>query len=166
MTEQLTIRPAIEADCGIILEFIQELAEFEKLSHQVVATEATLKATLFTPDAKAEVIIAENAGQPVGFALYFYSYSTFLSQPGLYLEDLYVRPTARGQGIGQTMLSYLAKIAKDNNCGRFEWTVLDWNEKAISLYRRMGAEPMTEWTVQRVSGDELSSLAAKWVEQS
>lgn len=157
----LNLRPATISDVPTILRFIRELAEFEKLLHEVEATEEKLRQTLFSPDARAEVIIAEQGGVPQGFALYFTSYSTFLAKNGIYLEDLYVSPGSRGQGIGTALLRRLAQVALDRGAGRLEWSVLDWNEKAIALYRKMGATPQSEWTVQRVTGKALESLAQR-----
>ncbi|MBL0216653.1 MAG: GNAT family N-acetyltransferase [Myxococcales bacterium] len=156
----LQIRAATAADTATILGFIRDLAAYEKLSHEVVADEAKLEATLFGARPAAEVLIAEVGGAPVGFALFFPSYSTFLAKPGLYLEDLFVRPSARGQGVGSALLSALARIAVDRDYGRFEWSVLDWNEPAIRLYRSLGAVPMSEWTVNRLTGEPLAKLAA------
>jgi GNAT superfamily N-acetyltransferase len=158
----LVIRVALPEDSATILTFIKDLAEYEKLSHEVVADEARLRATLFGERPAAEVIIAELPGAPVGFALYFQSYSTFLGKPGLYLEDLFVRPAARGKGVGRALMSALARIAVQRDYGRFEWSVLDWNEPAIRLYRSIGAAPMDQWTVQRLTGAPLAALAAHW----
>jgi GNAT superfamily N-acetyltransferase len=155
------IRPATVADCPIILAFIRELAEYEKLLHEVVADEAALRDTLFGPRPAAEVLIAELAGEPVGFALFFTTFSTFLAKPGLYLEDLFVRPAARGKGIGAALMVALARIAVERGYGRFEWAVLDWNEPAIQFYATLGAKPQTQWTVNRVTGDSLRALAAR-----
>ncbi len=159
MLENLTIRAATEADAAIILSFIKGLAEYEKLLHEVVATENSLRQSLFGKHRTAEVIIAEWEQKPVAFALYFHNFSTFLGQPGIYLEDLYVNPDMRGKGIGNCMLSYLAKLATDRNCGRLEWSVLDWNEPALNFYRSIGAELMDDWTVHRLTGDALAQLA-------
>ncbi len=156
----LQIRAATADDTATILGFIRDLAAYEKLSHEVVADEAKLQATLFGARPAAEVLIAEVGGTPVGFALFFPSYSTFLAKPGLYLEDLFVRPSARGQGVGSALLSALARIAVERDYGRFEWSVLDWNEPAIRLYRSLGAVPMSEWTVNRLTGEPLAKLAA------
>ncbi|HEX6039020.1 GNAT family N-acetyltransferase [Longimicrobium sp.] len=156
---QTTIRSANEADVPLILRFIRELAEYERLLHEVVATEETLRATLFGPRPAAEVVIAEEDGEPLGFALFFHNYSTFLAQPGLYLEDLYVRPEARGRGTGRALLAHLARLARERGCGRLEWWVLDWNESAIRFYRSLGARPMDEWTVFRLTGADLARLA-------
>ena len=154
-----TIRTATEQDVPLILQLVKDLAEFEKLSHEVVATEADYKRTLFGDKPSAEVLICEHEGQGVGFALFFSTYSTFLGKPGLYLEDLFIKPTVRSQGLGQKMLSRLAQIALERNCGRLEWSVLDWNTRARKFYEELGAKPMTEWTVHRITGQELTNLA-------
>ena len=159
---EFVIRAAHAGDAGVILGFIQDLAAYEQLSHEVVADEAALRATLFGARPAAEVLIAERAGAAVGFALFFPSYSTFLARPGLYLEDLFVRPAARGAGVGSALLSALARLAVDRGYGRFEWSVLDWNEPALRLYRSIGAVPMDAWTVQRLTGAPLAALAARW----
>ncbi len=153
--ENFTIRNAVEADTALILRFIRELAESEKLLHEVVATEETLRESLFGDRPTAEVVIGEWDNVPVAFALYFHNFSTFLGRPGIYLEDLYVKPEMRGKGIGKILLSYLAHLAKQRKCGRLEWWVLDWNEPAIKFYRSIGAVPMDEWTVQRVTEEPL-----------
>ena len=158
--QSLSIRNACASDATNILRFIKELADFEQLSHQVVADEAQLISTLFGGDAVAKVLIAELNGEAVGFALYFYNYSTFLAKPGIYLEDLYVTPTARGKKVGKHLLKKLAKIAVAENCGRVEWSVLDWNQSAIDFYRSVGAVGMEEWTVQRLDGDALTIFAS------
>ncbi|HEX8391149.1 MAG TPA: GNAT family N-acetyltransferase [Longimicrobium sp.] len=155
----LRIRPAAPDDVPLILAFIRELADYERLLHEVVATEERLRATLFGPRSAAEVVIAEADGAPVGFALFFQNYSTFLAQPGIYLEDLYVRPEARGRGIGRALLGHLARLAVERGCGRLEWWVLDWNASAIAFYRGLGAEPMEDWTVYRLAGDALRRTA-------
>ncbi len=160
--DDLTIRFAGADDCAVILGFIRELAEYERLLHEVVADEAGLRATLFGARPAAEVLIAELGGAPVGFALFFPSYSTFLGKPGLYLEDLFVRPAARGRGCGLALMSALARIAVARGYGRFEWAVLDWNEPALGFYASLGARPQTEWTVQRVTGAPLAALAERW----
>ena len=157
----IVIRPAVREDAGQILAFIRELAEYEKLSHEAVATEAGLAEQLFGPTPRAEVLIAEVDGAPAGFALFFHNFSTFLGKPGLYLEDLFVRPQYRGLGLGKRLMTRLAKIAVERDCGRFEWSVLDWNTPAIDFYRTLGAVGMDEWTVQRVTGEALQALAAK-----
>jgi GNAT superfamily N-acetyltransferase len=162
---EFTIRPASEDDVPLILSFIRELAEYEKLSHEVVATVDDLRKSLFGEHPCAEVVIGEYNGAPVAFALFFHNYSTFLGKPGLYLEDLFVKPEMRGRGLGKVMLAYLAHLACERGCGRFEWWVLDWNESAIKFYRSIGAAPMDEWTVQRVDGDALEALASTFRNQ-
>ena len=157
----LTIRPATVADVALVLTFIRDLAEYERLAHEVVATEPLLRETLFGERPGAEVVIAELDGEPVGFALFFHNFSTFLGRPGLYLEDLFVRPAARGHGVGRALLARLAALAVERGCGRFEWSVLDWNEPAIGFYRKLGAVPLDDWTVQRVAGEALHRLAAE-----
>ena len=159
MTE-IGIRPASEEDVPLILSFIKELAEYERLSHEVSATEGLLRFHLFGERREAEVVIGQHADEPAGFALFFHNFSTFLGRPGIYLEDLYVKPAFRGNGIGRAMLVYLAGLAKERDCGRLEWSVLDWNEPAIGLYRGIGAVPMDDWTVYRVAGEALQKLAA------
>lgn len=163
MTESapLHLRPATERDLPLILAFIQELAEYERLRHEAVATEEQLRETLFGERPYAEVVLAELGTEPVGFALFFHSYSTFLGRPGLYLEDLYVRPEARGRGVGRRLLTHLAGIARERGCGRLEWSVLDWNEPAIGFYRALGARPLDGWTVFRVAGEALEALAGE-----
>ncbi len=158
---QTKIRPARPEDTAFILSLIRELAEFEKLLHEVVTTEEELKKQLFGPKAVPEVLIAEADGQGVGFALFFQSFSTFLGKPGIYLEDLYVKPEFRSKSIGLKLLQAIAKIAVERDCGRFEWSVLDWNERAISFYHRLGAKPQNEWTVQRLTGPALHALAER-----
>ena len=153
------LRSARASDTAEILAFIRELGEYEKLAHEVVADEATLAAQLFGERPAAEVLIAEVDGQPAGFALFFHNFSTFLGQRGLYLEDLFVRPQFRGLGLGKRLMVHLAKLAIERDCGRFEWSVLDWNEPAIRFYRSLGAVGLEEWTVQRVTGAALRALA-------
>jgi GNAT superfamily N-acetyltransferase len=160
MPEPLVIRPATAADSATILSLVRALAEYEKLSHEVVATAETLRETLFGERPQAEALIAEWDGEPAGFALFFHNYSTFLSRRGLYLEDLFVKPELRGQGIGKALFLRLAQVAVERGCGRFEWSVLDWNEPAIGFYGALGAEPMSEWTVFRLSGEPLRKLGA------
>jgi GNAT superfamily N-acetyltransferase len=160
-TAGLAIRIAHADDCATILAFIRELAEYEKLAHEVIADEAALRATLFGARPAAEVLIAELAGAAVGFALFFPSYSTFLARPGLYLEDLFVRPAARSAGVGGALMARLARLALDRGYGRFEWSVLDWNAPALAFYARLGAVPQAEWTVQRLTGAPLAALAAR-----
>jgi len=158
----LTIRFARSDDVATILAFIHELAEYERLADEVTADEAQLRATLFGVRPAAEVLIAELAGAPVGFALFFQNYSTFLGKPGLYLEDLFVRPPARGRGVGAALMSACARIAVQRHYGRFEWSVLDWNEPALRFYAGLEAKPQSEWTVQRLVGRPLYELAERW----
>lgn len=153
------IRLANKNDVPDILSFIKDLAEFEKLSHEVVATEDQLEKTLFGDRPVAEVLIAEWEGKKAGFALFFHSYSTFLAKPGIYLEDLFVRTEYRSRGIGEALLRELAKEAKKRNCGRLEWSVLDWNTRALKFYHALGAKPMDEWTVQRMTEPVFSRFA-------
>lgn len=157
----LTIRSATAADVGVILEFIVGLADYERLEHEVVASEAGLRESLFGERPDAEVIIAELDGAPAGFALFFHNFSTFLGRRGLYLEDLFVQPAFRGRGVGRALLSRMAAMAVERGCGRFEWSVLDWNESAIGFYESVGALPQSDWTVYRVSGDALRRLAGE-----
>lgn len=154
------VRQASEGDVPLVLSFIRELAAYERLSHEVVATEENLRANLFGEQRYAEVLIAEHDGAPAGFALFFHNFSTFLGKPGIYLEDLYVKPEFRGAGIGKMLLARLARLAKERDCGRLEWWVLDWNEPSIGFYERLGAVPMDDWTVYRVSGTALEDLAS------
>jgi len=156
---KFTMRFANKSDVGLILAFIKELAEYEKLAHEVVASEQGLHKTLFGDRKVAEVILGFYDNEPVGFMLFFHNYSTFLAKPGIYLEDLYLKPEMRGKGLGKTMLSYLAKVAKERDCGRLEWWVLNWNKPAIDFYKSIHAEPMDEWTVFRLSGKSLADLA-------
>jgi len=153
------IREANESDVPLILQFIRDLAEYEKLAHVVVATEAQLRATLFGSSRYAEVIIAEEDETPAGFALFFHNYSTFLAQPGIYLEDLFVKPEYRGRGYGKALLARLARIARERKCGRVEWAVLDWNEPSIKFYESLGARKMDEWHTFRLTGPALERLA-------
>jgi GNAT superfamily N-acetyltransferase len=162
MTHTTTqIRSATVADAGLVLEMIKELADYERLSDAVAATEQTIRESLWGAHPAAEVIIASVDGQPAGFALFFHNYSTFLAQRGLYLEDLFVKPAFRGRGVGRALLARLAAIAVERGCGRFEWSVLDWNEPAIGFYKNLGAVPMQEWTIFRVTGDALRKLAQR-----
>jgi GNAT superfamily N-acetyltransferase len=154
------LRPATRADVPEILRLIKALAEYEKLAGDVVATEAALADTLFGPRPAAEVLIAEDRGRAIGFALFFQNYSTFLARPGIYLEDLFVEPASRGHGVGKALLKAVARIAVERDCGRFEWAVLDWNEPAIGFYRSLGAKPMADWTVMRVTGEALRKLGS------
>lgn len=156
------LRFATAADVPLVLELIRGLAEYERLAGEVVADEATLAAHLFGARPAAEVVIAEHEGAPAGFALFFHSFSTFVGRPGLYLEDLFVRPELRGRGIGETLLAFLARLAVERGCGRFEWAVLDWNQPAIRFYERLGAKAMDAWRVFRVDGPGLEALAARF----
>lgn len=158
-TPDIHIRPAAVADVPLILAYVRELAAYEKLAHEVVADEAGLRRTLFGEHPAAEVLLAAADGAEAGFALFFHTYSTFLGLPGLYLEDLFVRPEFRGRGIGRRLLSTLATLALARGCGRFEWSVLDWNEPAIGFYRKLGARPMEGWTVWRLNGPDLVALS-------
>ena len=156
----INIRNANESDTNTILQFIKELAEYEKMSKDVTATEELLKENLFVKKL-AEVIIAEEDNIPVGFALFFHNFSTFLGKGGIYLEDLYVKPNMRNKGIGKILLKYLANLALERDCGRLEWSCLDWNEPSIAFYKERGAIPMDEWTGYRVTGENLLNLAKK-----
>lgn len=155
----IRVRPAASHDVPLLLALIRELADYERLAHEVVATEAQLAAGLFGPRPAAEAIVAELDGQPVGFALFFQSFSTFLARPGLYLEDLFVRPAHRGRGVGRALFEHVARLAVERGCGRLEWSVLDWNEPAIRFYRQRGATPMSDWTVYRLTGEALRRAA-------
>lgn len=155
------IRAATEDDVPLILSFIKELAEYERLADEVVATEELLRESLFGPHRVAEVVIGYYEDEPVGFAVFFHNFSTFLGRPGLYLEDLYVKPTHRGRGFGRAMLRHIAQIARERRCGRLEWAVLDWNEPAINFYKKLGAVPLDEWTVYRLTGEALDKLAGE-----
>jgi len=154
------ISMATARDLPVILSFIQDLAEYERLRDSCVATEEKLRATLFSDRPAAEVLIARVGDTPMGFAIFFHDYSTFLAQRGMYLEDLFVKPEARGKGVGHALLSALARIALERDCGRLEWAVLDWNELAIGFYRRIGAQPMDEWITFRLTGEPLRRIAA------
>jgi len=156
---RITIRPAVAADIPLILSYIRELAAYEKLSHEVIADETTLRETLFGAHPTAEILLADADGDPAGFALFFHNYSTFLGRPGLYLEDLFVRPDYRGLGVGRKVLAWLAALAVERGCGRFEWSVLDWNESAQGFYRKLGAHPMKDWTIWRMDGRALDNFA-------
>jgi GNAT superfamily N-acetyltransferase len=157
----LSIRSATPADAALILEFIRGLADYEKLTHEVEATEEKLRATLFPVDGKsvAECVLAFSDGVPAGFALFFSNYSTFLAKPGLYLEDLFVKPEFRGRGIGKGLLLHLARLANQRGCGRMEWSVLDWNESAIAFYESLGARRLREWQICRLTGPALARYA-------
>jgi GNAT superfamily N-acetyltransferase len=160
LQSSLHIAPATPADVPVILQLIRELAEFERLLDQVTATEEQLRDGLFGPKPSAEVIVArlQPGGEVAGFALFFHNFSTFLAKPGIYLEDLYVRQRYRGHGIGEALLRRLARLALERNCGRLEWSVLDWNHRAIDFYKSLGAVPMHEWTMYRVTGSALERL--------
>jgi GNAT superfamily N-acetyltransferase len=158
----LAIRFATAVDASTILGFIRALARYEKLEHEVTADEAMIREQLFGAQPAAEVLLAELAGRPVGFALFFRSFSTFLAKPGLYLEDLFVEPEARGKGAGLALMSALARTAIERGYGRFEWSVLDWNTPSLEFYRALGAVKMDDWTVHRVTGAPLAALAKRW----
>ena len=157
----ISIRPATPNDVPTVAFLIRALSQYEKLEHEVTMTEDRLRATMFGPRPYAEALLAEDDGKPVGFALFFHNYSTFLAQPGLYLEDLYVPESHRGKGIGKSLLAHLAKIAVERKCGRMEWAVLDWNVDAIGFYEKLGAKPNSDWTVYRLVGDSLNRLAGQ-----
>ncbi len=156
---KLNIRKAQKNDVPVILNFIKLLAEYEKLSHEVIATEKLLEEQIFGDKSPVQVLIADLNGKPVGFALYFYNFSTFLGRKGIYLEDLFVLPETRGQGVGKRLLQALAAQAVAEGCGRVEWSVLDWNKPAIDFYKSIGAHPMDEWTVYRLTGENLKAFA-------
>ena len=156
----VSIRSATPADLPLIAQFIRDLADYEKLAHEVRFDEAKLGEKLFGPRPYAEVVIGEIDGTPQGFALFFHNFSTFEGRPGIYLEDLFVRPEARGSGLGKALLTHLAALCTERDCARLEWSVLDWNAPAIGFYQSLGARLMDEWTVMRVDGDALTSLAA------
>lgn len=158
------LRPASQADVPAILGFILELADYEHLRHEVTATEEKLSSTLFGDTRYAEVIIAEVDGTPAGMALFYHKYSTFMAQPGIYLEDLYVQPAHRAKGLGKALLTYVAQLAVERDCGRVEWQVLEWNEQAIDFYRSLGAVGMDEWLNKRVSGAALTAMADRFQE--
>lgn len=157
----ISIRSATPADIPLVLSLIRELADYERLSHAVTATEDLLHHHLFGPRPAAECLIGELDGEPQGFALFFTNFSTFLAKPGIYLEDLYVRPAARGRGLGAALLTRLAALAVERGCGRLEWAVLDWNQPAIDFYRKLGAAPMDDWTIYRLTGDALAAAAQR-----
>lgn len=157
----LHIRPATIADTDQILRFIRDLAIYEKAEHEVLATPAHLHRTLFCEQPAVHGLMCMNGDQPLGFAVYFFNYSTWLGQHGLYLEDLYVSPDSRGQGAGKALLAHLARIAVEHDCGRFEWSVLDWNAPSIAFYDRLGAKPQNEWIRYRLTGEALQSLASQ-----
>jgi len=160
----LKIRPATPTDVPLIQQFIRDLAEYERSPESAVATEKDLLRDGFGPEPKYRCVLAEWDGQPAGFAFFFYNYSTWQGRPGLYLEDLFVKPVFRGKGIGKALLLHLAKIAADENCGRFQWQVLDWNTPAIDFYKSLGAKTMNEWLTMRVEGEDIKKLANTAVE--
>jgi len=155
----IQIREAIPEDAALILHFITGLAIYEKAEHKVLASESDIYDSLFGKDATAYGLICSRGDEPIGYAVYFFNYSTWLGKPGLYLEDLYILPEHRGSGAGKILLKYLAQIAVARGCGRFEWSVLDWNEPAIRFYKSLGAEPQDEWIIYRLTGDNLLKLA-------
>jgi GNAT superfamily N-acetyltransferase len=155
----IQIQPSTEADVALILRLIKALAEYERLGHEVVATEAMIRESFFGPTPHANAVIARIGGDAVGFAIWFSTYSTFLSKPGIYLEDLFVLPDWRGKGVGRALLRHLARIAVERGCGRIEWSVLNWNETAIRFYRNIGATAMDQWTVYRLTGDAITRVA-------
>lgn len=159
MAGEIGIREATAEDVPVLLGFIRELAEYEKLAHEVSADEEKLRQTLFGPRPAAEALVASLEGRDTGFALFFHNYSTFLARPGLYLEDLYVRPSARGKGVGRALFGRLTALALERGCHRLEWSVLDWNEPAIRFYRSLGARPQDDWTVYRLGRRDLERLA-------
>ena len=155
----LVIRDANRGDSKLILRFVKELASYEKAEHEVIATEASIENSIFGEDTSTQALICEKDGSPIGFAVYFFNYSTWLGKHGLYLEDLYVTSSERGSGAGKALLKHLAKIAVEKGCGRFEWSVLDWNEPAIKFYNSLGAKPKTEWLGYQLTGANLHALA-------
>lgn len=155
------IRPAAIADVPLILSFIKKLAEYERLAHEVVATEESLRETLFNARKTAEIAIGYYQNKPIGLVLFFHNYSTFLGRPGLYIEDLFIDESYRRRGFGAALLRYVARLAIERNCGRLEWSVLDWNKPAVDFYTKLGAVPMSGWTVFRVTGESLANLAAE-----
>jgi len=158
-TVNLDIRPATAGQVRLVLDFIREIAEYEKLTHEVVADEDILRESLFGKNRSAEVVIGYYRENPVGYAIYFYNFSSFTGRPGLYIEDIYIKPEHRGKGFGKTFLLYLARLARDRKCCRMEWSVLTWNEPAIKFYKKLGAVSMDEWRIFRLSGGALKKLA-------
>ncbi|SIS53606.1 GNAT family N-acetyltransferase [Neptunomonas antarctica] len=155
----IVVREANRRDSGLILKFVKELAIYERAEHEVFATESSIENSIFGNGSSTKAVICEKEGEPIGFAVYFFNYSTWLGKHGLYLEDLYVSHTERGSGAGKALLKYLAKVAVDKGCGRFEWSVLDWNEPAIEFYKSLGAKPKDEWIGYQLTGTELLALA-------
>jgi GNAT superfamily N-acetyltransferase len=160
-TPGFQIRSATESDVPVIFSFVKKLASYERLSHEVVATEELIRETLFGLRRTAEIAIGYLEAQPVGFVLFFHNYSTFLGKPGLYIEDLFVDEDYRRRGYGRALLLHVARLAKERGCGRLEWSVLNWNQPAIDFYKKLGASPMSEWTVFRITGESLNELAGK-----
>ena len=158
MSDVFAIRPAVREDAATIYGFIRGIAEYEKMSDEVVGTAADVEHTIFD-ERQAEVLLAEENGVPVGFALYFYNYSTFKTRHGLWLEDLFVLPSHRGKGYGKALLLELTRVAREHNCGRMEWTCLDWNTPSIAFYKSLGARPMSEWTTYRLDEEDLARLS-------
>jgi GNAT superfamily N-acetyltransferase len=156
-----SIRPAMPDDAPRILALIRELAEFERLLHEVTATAEDLRRSLFEEPRRAEAVMVCEGGAPIGFALFFHNFSTFLGKPGLYVEDIYIQPAFRGRGYGRAVMLHLARLAVERGCGRFEWAVLDWNQSARDFYRSLGAEEKTEWIIERVTGEALAALAGR-----
>jgi GNAT superfamily N-acetyltransferase len=165
MNPKFSIRPATAAEVPVILNFIRDLATYEKLAHEVTATEELLQRTLFGPQPRAEVLLAAEGDTYVGFAVFFHNFSTFLGKPGIYLEDLFVRPEFRGRGYGKALMIYIARLARERDCGRFEWSVLDWNQPSLNFYASIGAKPLNDWTIQRMTGEALASLAEQKLPQ-
>jgi GNAT superfamily N-acetyltransferase len=161
MSNRFSIRAATVDDVPIILSFIKDLAAYEKLPHEVTATEEILRRNLFTERKTAEALLASEGDTYVGFAVFFHNFSTFLGKPGIYLEDLFIKPEYRGRGYGKALMIFLARLAKERDCGRFEWWVLNWNTPSIEFYRSLGAAPMSEWTVQRMTGQAIDALATR-----
>jgi len=161
MNDEFVIRPARPQDCAVLLHLVKSLAQYEKLSHLVVATEERLRLELFAQPPVIEAVIGWQGESAVGFALFFQNFSTFLARRGLFLEDLFVEPAARGKGFGKALVAHLAQIAVARGCGRFEWAVLDWNQSAIDFYRSLGAELLPDWRIVRVSGEALGRLGAR-----
>jgi GNAT superfamily N-acetyltransferase len=157
----LNIRPATVDDISLILHFVRELAIYERAEHEVLATEEDMRQAIFGENARVDAVICENDDEPIGFAVYFFNFSTWLGKLGLFLEDLYVTPECRGIGAGKALLQHLARVAVDNDCGRFEWNVLDWNEPSIRFYESLGARPLKEWIGYRLTGAELRALASE-----
>ena len=158
----LALRSAVEADLDLIRSFVRELADYEHLSHMVVDDREAMRTALFGARSHAEVVIAEVDGAPAGFALFFHNFSTFLARPGIYLEDIFVRPAFRSRGVGKALLLYVGKLARERGCGRYEWSVLDWNQPAIDFYQGLGAAPMNEWRLMRVTGAALDALGERY----